>query len=174
MDILSKYGLARPRPGKWYSQQLWLNAIKEISDRFLPSTLCAIGLEFAAKARVSPEIGSLESALVMMDEIYRMNNNTKGTAVAKPCRGVPNGSHGHYCYSRKNCDEAAMLCQNPNPCEFDRGFIEGIAKRFGPARGSVHIVHDDEAECRKTGAESCTYKILYRQPIKGGFHGHGD
>ena len=67
---------------------------------------------------------------------------------------------GHYVYEAAGDRKLKMTGHNPYPCEFDRGIIEAMAKRFKPAGAAlVRVKHDDSAPCRKTGADSCTYWV---------------
>jgi hypothetical protein len=56
---------------------------------------------------------------------------------------------------------AVIICNNPYHCEFDRGIIDAMARRFKPAGSNIKVEHDDGCECRSKGAESCTYKISW-------------
>ena len=55
-----------------------------------------------------------------------------------------------------------MICKNPYPCDFDKGIIKAVAKKFKP-KDSVNIIveHDESAPCRKKGADSCTYLVSW-------------
>lgn len=68
---------------------------------------------------------------------------------------------GHYVFSKPGDREAKMVCQNPYPCDFDRGIIEGMARKFRPTGSTVQIAHNDAAPCRKKGAQSCEYIIKW-------------
>jgi len=72
------------------------------------------------------------------------------------------GEIGTYSFAATNGTAGKMFCQNPYPCEFDRGIITAMARRFSPGGSrQVCVEHDDEAPCRKQGAESCTYHVRW-------------
>ena len=50
---------------------------------------------------------------------------------------------------------------NPYPCDFDRGLLDALGRRFEPANPYLDIVHHDNAPCKKSGADSCTYTIFW-------------
>ena len=68
---------------------------------------------------------------------------------------------GHYNFKAEGRNKATLVCANPYPCDFDRGIIVAMARRFGPKAGSVRVVHDDTQPCRKKGEESCTYHVAW-------------
>jgi hypothetical protein len=152
MMTLRKRGIVDPQPGNYYPLQLFLNAMKDISDQFGSSMLFRIGEQIATNAVLPPGMDSIESALSAIDVAYHMNH-----------RG---GEIGHYLYSdlgvHGGLRRAQMVCPNPYPCAFDRGVIEGFAARFKP-EGTVDVIvnHDDSQPCRKEGSRTCTYAITW-------------
>lgn len=148
LEILVKNGISDPKPGQWYSQQSWLDSFKEISSKIGPKSLFAIGKAIPANANFPPDINSIEKALASIDVAYHMNH--KG------------GEIGHYKFVKTEGRTGKMVCDNPYPCEFDRGIIEAMAQKFKPADSIVALVeHDNTQPCRKNGAETCTYLITW-------------
>jgi len=145
ITILSDCGIKNPTPGQWYPQQAWLDAFKIISDKIGKATLTKIGNKIPENAKFPPTIDNIEKALSSIDIAYHMNH--KG------------GEIGHYNYHKVSDKSAKLVCDNPYPCEFDRGIIEAMAKKFRPPTSLPRILHDDKAPCRKDGAESCTYHV---------------
>jgi len=146
LKILSESGIPHPQAGKWYPQQAWLDAFKVIAETVGEATLYAIGRKIPENAQFPPGIDTLEKALASIDVAYHMNH-----------RG---GEIGHYYYERTGERSAKMVCSNPYPCDFDRGIIVAMAKKFRPADALIiKVRHDDLAPCRKKGADSCTYII---------------
>lgn len=147
LEILKKHGID-PAPDKWYPQQAWLNAFKEISTVIGDHTLFMIGKSIPDNAKFPPEINNIEMALNAIDQAYHMNH-----------RG---GEIGHY----KIIDfdtinkSAIMVCNNPYPSEFDRGIISAMVRKFKPQDSlKTDVSLDTKKETRKRGGESCTYKI---------------
>jgi len=147
VSILEGAGIKSPKPGQWYKQQSWLNAFKKISDSVGPNTLSQIGQKIPENAQFPPDFDTVEKALAAIDVAYHMNH-----------RG---GEIGHYTYKAEGPRRATMECANPYPCDFDRGIITAMARRFAPTGGAVRVTHDDAKPCRKQSGESCTYHVSW-------------
>ncbi len=145
LQILEENGIKNPKPVEWYLQQSLLNAFKAISEDIGPHALYAIGTKVPENAEFPPDINSLEKALESIDTAYHMNH-----------RG---GKIGNYNLHKSPDGAFQLTCNNPYPCEFDRGIIEGIARKFTPKWHYLIVKHDDSAPCRDKGDESCTYLI---------------
>ncbi len=162
IDILSKNGIKDPKAGLWYSQQNWLNAFKEISQRLSPLALFSIGSKIPENAKFPPQINSIEKALGAINVAYHMNHRLNGKILFDPQSGKLHEGIGHYIFAMQgDGKEAKMTCPNPYPCDFDRGIISGMAKKFKPSGSSVQVIHNDSAPCRKKGSESCEYFIKW-------------
>ena len=151
--ILEKHGIHNVNPEDYYPQQAFLNAMKEIHDTFGPQMLFRIGEQVATHAILPPGIDSLEAALSSIDVAYKMNHG-----------GSDNIGTYSYTYLgvSRGISKAKMVCENPYPSSFDRGLIEGFAKRFKPEGCEDIIVKlDDTQPTRLTGGESCTYLISW-------------
>ncbi|NOQ26074.1 MAG: hypothetical protein GQ564_11980 [Bacteroidales bacterium] len=149
LKILKKYGID-PEPDKWYSQQAWLDAFKEISTVIGDHTLFMIGKSIPENATFPPEINNIEMALNAIDQAYHMNHQ--------------GGEIGHY--KLIDFDEirksASMACNNPYPSGFDRGIITTMVRKFRPKDSfKTDVTLDTTKETRTKGAESCTFKIAW-------------
>ena len=146
MNILNQNGIINPEPGMWYSQQAWLNSFKEISDKFGSNTLFQIGKAIPANAKFPPEIDNIEKALGSIDIAYHMNHR--------------NGDIGYYklVSHNKNAKKLIMQCRNPYPCDFDRGIITAMARKF---QNGVEVELDSGKPSRKDGADESWYVITY-------------
>lgn len=149
---------AKLEPEAWYSQAKWLKIFKLISDKTGPNTLLNIGKKIPENAVFPLNISSIEEALQSIDIAFHMNHrNAKGQVLydnGKLLEGI-----GHYNYIKKtNENKITMVCNNPYHCDFDRGIISAQAFKFKP---NAIIMHDDSKECRKLGADSCTYNITW-------------
>lgn len=146
LKILEDNGIADPQPGQWYPQQAWLNAFEVIAQKLGANTLFNIGKQIPENAQFPPELKGIENALGALDMAYHMNH-----------RG---GEIGHYRFRSTGPRSGEMLCENPYPCDFDRGIIEAMARRFQPADSSgVRVRLDPSRPTRKAGADSCTYLV---------------
>jgi hypothetical protein len=147
VQILADAGIRDPRPGQWFKQQAWLDAFRKISESIGANTLSQIGQKIPENAKFPPEIDTIEKALSAIDVAYHMNH-----------RG---GEIGHYNCKAGGAGTATMECVNPYPCDFDRGIIVAMARRFAPGGSKARVTHDDAAPCRKKGAESCTFQVAW-------------
>jgi hypothetical protein len=150
--ILEKYQIHNVLSGKFYPLQSYLDAMKEIASKFGGGMLVRIGEQIASTAVIPPSIDSLDLLLTMSDQAYAMNH-----------RG---GEVGHWVYTNlgtvHGLRTTQIECNTPYPCQFDRGVLEGFAKRFRPAGVKDVIVrHDDLLPCRRSGGTSCTFIISW-------------
>jgi hypothetical protein len=146
LEILAEHKIAPPQAGKWYPQQNWLNGLRRITAGMEASSLIALGRKIQEAAAWPPEIDSLQAALASIDATYHQNHR--------------NGEVGQYLYEKTSLRSGKMVCSTPYPCDFDRGILSGVSRKFKPADVlNVRIVHDDTKPCRKKGAASCTLLI---------------
>lgn len=145
--ILKDNGIEDPQPDHWYSQQAWLNSFKTITEQIGPNTLFQVARQIPLGAEISPNIDTIEKALFELDAAYR------GTH-----RG---GEVGHYIFVKTGERSGQMHTMNPYPCDFDRGLLDALTRRFEPANPYLDIIHHDNAPCKKAGADSCTYTIFW-------------
>lgn len=159
--ILADNGLADPKPDQWYSQQFWLNAFRQISDRIGTGTLFRIGKSIPDNAVFPPEIDNIHKALAAIDVAYHMNHRLDRKVLFDPVSGYMGEGIGHYHYRKLSDNQVEIKCDNPYPCDFDRGIIEQMAFRFKPAGVMVRVSHDENGGCRKAGGNVCTYVVSW-------------
>jgi hypothetical protein len=135
-----------PTPGNWYSQKAWLDSFKEIDEKYGSNTLFEIGKAIPANAKFPPEIDNVEKALGAIDIAYHMNHR--------------NGEIGFY--KLVSYDESKktlyMHCKNPYACEFDRGIITTMARKF---KTGATVTLDTSKPSRKDGADDSWYIVTY-------------
>ena len=146
-QILERHGIKAPDPMGWYSQQAWLEAFQEIAKSIGPRTLNQIGQSIPANAKFPPGIDNVEKGLMSLDAAYHMNH-----------RG---GEIGHYKFTRTADRKGVMECHNPYPCDFDRGIIEAVVRRFVPPGSVPSVVHDSAKPCRSKQGDSCTFLVSW-------------
>ena len=162
LRILADNGIDQPQPGHWYSQQAWLDSFLAISKRIGPATLFVIGQKIPENAQFPPALDTIEKALQGIDVAYHMNHRLSGEVLFNPATGQMKEGIGHYSFRSTAATKAEMLCNNPYPCEFDKGIIDAMVRRFKPATSVLaEVVHDDKAPCRNKGADSCTYLVSW-------------
>ena len=145
LGILEQNGIVDAQPDRWYSQQAWLDSFKVIAEKVGPNTLYQVGRQIPAQYKFPPGIDSIETVMTDLDEAYRRSH-----------RG---GEVGHYRFEILGLDFGRMFCDNPYPCDFDRGILSALAHRFEPPGSLVEVRHDEDAPCKKKGADTCTYTI---------------
>ncbi len=148
-DILSEHGPYPVETDKWYPQQAWLDALREIAEGPCNAmfNLVAIGIKVPEYASFPPDIDSVIAALHSIGTAYHMNH-----------RG---GEIGSYEASVINNHQVDLVCRNPYPDDFDYGLIYGTTRRFCPKNLHFTVYHDNEVPCRKRGSDSCTYHVVF-------------
>ena len=159
--ILAEHGLPDPQPDQWYSQQAWLDAFRHISDKVGRNTLYKIGTSIPDNAEFPPEIDDIFKALSAIDVAYHMNHRLKGKVLFDPNTGEMGEGIGHYFYQQLGPQELEVRCDNPYPCDFDRGIVEQMAKRFKPEGAIIRLTHDEAKGCRKNGDAECAYIVTW-------------
>ncbi len=160
LTILSKHGIDNPQPGQWYSQDAWLRAFKTISESIGRKTLYAIGRKIPENANFPPEIDDIFKALSSIDLAYHMNHRRKGKVMFNPQTGEMIEGIGHYGFEKTTDRSIKMVCENPYPCDFDRGIITTMAHKFKPQSGGFpSVIHLDDEPCRRNSDHSCTYLV---------------
>jgi hypothetical protein len=167
IKYLVKYGVLKSQGGRtptvdrsaWYPLEDWLSAYEGIAKEVGPNSLYGIGRGIPENAVFPPHIKDIHSGLASIDVAYHMNHRRKGVVMFNPENGEMIEGIGHYGYKAiANENRVVCVCENPYPCDFDRGIISAMASRFEPA---AKTVHDNDAECRKKGGESCTYNVWW-------------
>ena len=164
---LSKHGLAKSGPGQapevdrngWYRLEDWLAAYEGIANEIGVNSLYTIGKSIPENATFPPQVTDIHSAVASIDVAYHMNHRKKGMVMFNPETGEMLDGIGHYKYQPvQNENRIFCVCENPYPCDFDRGLVAAMAARFQPL---ARTAHDNEAPCRKNGADSCTYVVWW-------------
>jgi hypothetical protein len=147
-QVLSAHGIESLEPDKWYPISSVIDSFNDILKEVGPHTTRSIGRCVPKSAAFPPTINSFETALLSLDQAYRMNH--RGT-----------GDIGSYRYLPGAANSASMMCDNPYPCEFDQGIIEALYDRF-PPKGSIRLrIEHGPGGCRAKGAHSCTYHLKW-------------
>jgi hypothetical protein len=167
MKYLTKYGLVKTVAGKpaeidrggWYSLETWLAAYEGIANEVGPNSLFGIGKSIPENATFPPHVVDIHSAIASIDVAFHMNHRKNGVVMFNPENGSMLEGIGHYAVQPSEKENRIIcVCENPYPCDFDRGIITAMANRFEPL---ARTAHDNEAPCRKNGADSCTYVVMW-------------
>ena len=74
LRILKAHGIENPKKDSWHSQQAWLDAFREISEKVGPATLRRIGTKIPETALWPPTVRTIEDAMASIDVAYHMNH----------------------------------------------------------------------------------------------------
>ena len=147
-QMLDRHGLDAPNPDQWYPQDDVLAVFEAIAADAELLTYCEMGTQVAHDADFPPEVESIEQALSHADALHR--DNHRGRQV------------GSYTFQKTGENTGTILCNTPYPCDFDRGLVEGIARRFRPdGAWNVTVRHDGSAPCRKRGDDGCGFVVAW-------------
>jgi hypothetical protein len=164
---LTKFGLARSEPGQplvidrtaWYPLKEWLSAYEGIAKEIGYNSLYGIGRSIPENASFPPHVQDIHSAIASIDVAYHLNHRKHGQVMFNPETGAMLEGIGHYrAESHPLESRIVCVCENPYPCDFDRGIIAAMATRF---EATAKTAHDNDAPCRKKGADSCTYFVWW-------------
>ncbi|MBN1621690.1 MAG: hypothetical protein JW871_03765 [Endomicrobiales bacterium] len=162
LDILKSNGIDDPQPLRWYSQQAWLDSFKTIAERLGPYTLQQIGSKIPENADWPPQVKTIEDALASIDVAYHMNHRVSGKVLFNPVNGSMEEGIGHYGFKKTGDKEVTMTCNNPYPCDFDKGIILAVAKKFKPKDSmNINLKEEKEKACRKNADDSCIYIVTW-------------
>jgi predicted hydrocarbon binding protein len=164
LRILAKHGLAKRGPdGKpafdregWFPLQAGLDAFRAIYDEVGSFTIFEIGRQLGLHVYCPPEVNDIESVMKWMDVSYHLFHRKDGKIMYDAAAGRMAEGIGHYNHERRGDTTIVVVAHTPYPCDFDFGIVTGDVERFAP---QGRVVHDDQAPCRKKGADSCTYVI---------------
>ncbi len=160
--ILRDNGIDNPQKGEWYLQQKWLDAFTYIGSIADSSTLYEIGSAIFGNAEFPPEISNVHEALSSIDVAYHLNHRLDGEVLFDDEKKEKKDGIGNYRYKLIDDKKVEMICDNPYPCDFDRGIIYSMAKKFKPNDAYfVKVEHDKESSCREKGDKHCSYIISW-------------
>jgi len=158
LRILEENGIRNPQPGRWYSQQSWLNAFAVIS-RIGGRTLAAIGRSVPDSAQWPAEVRTIHDALASIDVAAHMNHRREGRILFDPAHGTMDEGIGHYRVGPTTESSAELVCDTPYPCAFDVGIVTAVAQEFAPRGTRVKVEHG--SGCREDGAASCHLTVRW-------------
>ncbi|MCA9575713.1 MAG: hypothetical protein R3B40_23690 [Polyangiales bacterium] len=143
----------------WYPLSPWLEAFHEIAEQVGASKMFEIGKSVPKNSPFPPGIDDIHSAMESVNVAYHLNHRKDGRVMFDLARGTFEDGIGHYaCRPRPNGREIVMECENPYPCDMDRGLLTTLARRFRPNAVFEHL---HENVCRKKGHSRCTYAVRW-------------
>jgi len=145
---LEEHGLDDPRTNTWYPLADVLNVFEELAAASEPFVISDMGTRVGDDAKFPPETDSLQKAFAHVDDFLRSGH--RGESV------------GSYVFEKTGDNSATIICTTPYPCDFDRGFIEAVARRFRPKDSwDATVVHEVSTSCRKHDGNCCTYIVQW-------------
>ena len=162
LQILEENGIKDPQREQWYLQQSWLDAFKIIAEKVGLDTLYNIGTKIPENAKWPPHVDTIEKALGSIDVAYHMNHQIDNDILFNPNTGEMKEGIGHYGFEQIGEKQVKMVCNNPYPCDFDRGIISNTVFIFNKD-GKIYpkITHDDSGSCRNKGDNACNYIVSW-------------
>ena len=146
LQHLKEKNIVSLEKGTWYSQSDWLASMELIYTEYGPNTMFNIGKTIPENVEFPPGIDSIEKALSAIDTGYQMNHR--------------NGDVGFYRVEEHDIDERHFVirCKNPYPCDFDRGIITSMARKF---KRGVKVELDTSKASRNQGADDSWYILTH-------------
>ena len=146
-QVLEKEGVAELDLNTWYDIKIALTFYRQVAKDFGPNTLFDLGKSVPEKAVFPPEVDSLDLGLQSIDVAYNMNHR--------------NGYIGFYKVISHDLNDKKVImhCYTPYPCDFDRGLITAMARKF---KTGVKVTVDEEKSNKKKGGNESWYSISYR------------
>ncbi len=139
---LAQHGLEDIEGEEWYSLKIPLAALYDMRDEYGDVRMRNMGRNVPEHVEFPPELSEVENALPGINQAYTQNH--RGTEI------------GSYEFEQAGSNEGVMICENPYPCEFDKGLIKGVAKKFADSHVTVEEVGD---QCRSEGGQHCEYRV---------------
>lgn len=148
-EIAADHGIEDPDPDGWYQLRPWLDALSEIGATLGDDALVNLGRKVPEGVRWPDEVDSAHDGFATVNEAYQMNH-----------RG---GDIGHYEFVETDDREHRVVCENPYPCSFDRGIIEGTLRAFGYefSYPPMAFIHETSDHCRAEGGDRCEYRVTW-------------
>ena len=158
LEVLEENNLIDIDPDKWYRQDDWLNTFKTISDEMGETILFFIGKSIIDSSEFPPEINTIEKGLNSIDVAFHMNHQKGGMPMFNPENGKMQEGIGHYTVTEIGENKIKMVCENPYPCDFDRGIITAMARKFEQL---AEVKVERGTKGRKDGENSTSYVISW-------------
>lgn len=162
INILAGKGITNIREDAWYPQQAWLDAFSEIAQKIGVNTLKSIGAKIIESAQWPPSVNSVETALASIDVAYHMNHKLSGKVLFDSSTGQMGEGIGHYYFEKISTNEYKVICENPYPCDFDKGLLKGAVEKFRLPNQKVEFMENVKSGCRNDGHSKCTYHIILK------------
>jgi hypothetical protein len=153
IHILEKHGIIDVRPGGWHPVQPWLDAMREISERFDSNTLFQIIKRTALQADIPEDLKSLRSCLSNMNTLYRSSH-----------QGENIGGWDYKYEKNGHWKKITLISTSVYPCSLDLGMITGFVELVKPDEClELVVAHEKNGPCRSQGNNFCVYTVVWSE-----------
>jgi hypothetical protein len=144
---------------RWFPLDRWIALEHALAAEVGPNTAYTVGKKIPEFAKLPPDVQDLKAVLGAIDVAYHLAHRRKGDGrLFDVATGTMLEGIGHYRFEpSSNAGEVRVVCDDPYPCDVDRGLIGGFSARFEP----LAIVTHEAGSCRKNGDASCTYLVTW-------------
>lgn len=159
LGLTTPEGAFVPDPRPWWPLNSYLAALAKINEVVGTSKMLEIGKLVHKHAILPPSLNDIHSAFQAIDVAYHLNHRKDGVVMFDLASGRMLEGIGHYRpKSSPHANRITMVCENPYPCDVDRGILWGFALRF---EARAFVEHVTAKPCRKSGAASCTFAVSW-------------
>ena len=142
--LLKKHGLADVQPDMWYSQQQWLDVLREVSlgTSGVMFDFMAVAKEISRNIPLPDDINSVEAVLFRESDVYKMNNRN---------------CDGHFTAELIEPGHMFVTVCNPYPKIMMYGIVWGLATRFEP---NATVYYHTNNPCTADN-DCCVYDVRW-------------
>lgn len=144
-EALDEAGIHALETEKWYSEQSFLNLIKDLSESIGPTALMKMGKHIPDTLDFPQEVFTIDEAFNLLNQLLR-----------RQYRGAKSM---YYKIKRINRHAVEVICCHAYPCEMDMGILSSIADRFTKDGVIPKVIH--RSACKKNGSSHCAIMIYY-------------
>jgi hypothetical protein len=141
----------------WYPQAASLRAFQRLATDVGEGALFAIGRKMPENAEIPASAVDVVTAIQAIDVGYHLNHRKRGVVMFNPKTGERLDGIGSYAARVDGPRRIVVTCDNPYPCDFDRGIMTAMARKFY----SHVVVTHEHGPCRKHSADACAYVVSW-------------
>ncbi|WP_394840916.1 serine/threonine protein kinase [Pendulispora brunnea] len=162
--ILAKHGLGEfasdgkfvPHPQTWWPVATYAAVTREVAAALGSTKTMELVKLVTQYHDLSTSVRDIHSALQDLDPAFRMRHRKDGKPLGDPAG--PDEPLGHFQYrGEPGANLVAIESDYPYACDWERGCLFGIVRRFEPHS----LVEHATGPCRKNGDDRCIYHITW-------------
>ncbi len=150
-EILTAHNLSDARSEVWFLEQDWLDALKEIKEKYGDNMLYDFAYQMQEQIQYPEHINHLELALMYLNMYHHEHH-----------RG---GEVGNYTLTvfDAEANKASIECKTVYPDNYNRAIITALVKRFKPKGALTIFVRENQLlPMRSNGDEQTTFNIIWK------------